>query len=244
VRCFACKDVCPDDAILELEEVRIDHKRCSTCGKCASECINGALRIVGTWWDADSLLTEILKDKDFFMDSGGGITLSGGEPAIHVGFLKAFLPLVKNEGVHINMETCGMFQWDEVKDILPFLDLIYYDLKFIDSTLHKEYTGRDNRIIIENFGKLSKTFPNLEARMPVIPTINNNPENIKDTARVLKQNKKKSIHLLPYHNLGEAKLPRIKTDLKPLNLQNNPSDYLLEVNALFESEGIHALQYD
>ena len=67
-----------------------------------------------------SLLAEILKDKDFFMDSGGGITLSGGEPAIHAGFLKEFLPLAKREGVHINMETCGMFEWDEVKNILSF----------------------------------------------------------------------------------------------------------------------------
>ena len=243
-RCFECKEICPDDAIIELEDIRIDHQKCSTCGKCVSECINKALRMVGTWWDAGSLLGEILKDKDYFVDSGGGITLSGGEPAIHVGFLKEFLPLVKNEGVDINMETCGMFDWDEVKKILPSLDLVYFDLKFIDSSMHKKYTGRDNRIIIENFKRLSKTFSNLEARMPVIPTINDTPDNIMDTARLLKKNKHQLIHLLPYHNLGEAKLPRIKTDLRPLSLQNNGSDYLSPVKELFEREGIRPILYD
>jgi pyruvate formate lyase activating enzyme len=243
-RCFMCKEVCPDHAIVELEDIRIDHQRCNTCGRCVSECMNKALRMVGAWWDAGSLLAEILKDKDFFMDSNGGITLSGGEPAIHAGFLKEFLPLVKSEGVHINMETCGMFEWDEVKDILCFLDLIYYDLKFIDSTMHKELTGRDNRIIIRNFEKLSKVFPNVEARMPLIPTVNDTPDNIRDTIRVLKRNKRRSIHLLPYHNLGEAKLPRIKTDLRPLNLQNDSSDYLSAAKELFESEGIFAILYD
>jgi pyruvate formate lyase activating enzyme len=244
VGCFACKEVCPDEAIVESQDIRIDHKRCDACGKCVSECTNRALRRIGEWWEAGPLLEEVLKDRDFFEDSDGGITLSGGEPAFQVEFLREFLPLIKDEGIHVNMETCGMFRWDDVKKILSHLDIIYFDLKFIESGMHKKFTGRDNRTIIDNYVELAKIFPNLEARMPVIPTINDSPENIIEIARFLKDNKHKSIHLLPYHKLGEAKLPRIKTDLRPLNLKIETLDYLSSAKDLFESEGICPILYD
>jgi len=242
--CFTCKEVCPKDGILELADIRIDHQKCDACGKCVSACTNDALRIVGASWDAHSLLSEIIKDMDFFTDSGGGITLSGGEPAIHGEFLKAFLPHVKKQGIHVNMETCGMFGWDDVEYILPQLSLIYYDLKFVDAKMHKKYTGSDNITIIENFSKLVKIFPHVQPRIPVVPTINDTPENIMDIARLLKKNQKESIHLLQYHDLGEAKLPRIETDLKPLNLPTDSLEYLAAAKKLFEKEGICAILYD
>jgi len=238
--CFACKAVCPNDAINESENGRIDYPRCNDCGTCVSECPNNALRMVGMEWDAASLLLEIIKDNDFFVDSGGGITLSGGEPIMQIGFLKEFFPLVKNEHIHVNMETCGMFQWPEMEAILPYLDLIYFDLKMIDSEKHKKYTGRDNRVIIDNFINLTKIFPHLQPRMPIIPTINDDPENIVNTARLLNQNNIKSIHLLTYHNLGEAKLGRINTRLTPLDIPKDAGRPLSDVKALFAEQGIEA----
>ena len=124
-------------------------------------------------------------------------------------FLMEFLPLVKNEGVHVNMETCGMFKWAHMKSILPFLDLIFYDLKLMDSKVHQIYTGVDNTMVIKNLSNLAAKFSNLQARMPVIPTINDTQDNIADTVRLLKKNNLKIIHLLPYHNLGEANLLEI-----------------------------------
>ena len=244
VFCFACKDVCPENAILKLEGVRIDFDRCNACGKCVSECMNNALRLVGRNWDASALVDEILKDKDFFDDSEGGITLSGGEPTLYSAFLSEFLPLVKNEGVHVNMETSGMFKWNNIEPILPFLDLIFYDLKLMDSKMHQAYTGVDNRTIMENLKRLAGTFPNLSARMPVIPTINDTPDNIAATALFLKENSLQSIHLLPYHSLGEAKLARIKTDLEPLDLSTDNADYLLSAKSQFEEHGICVILYD
>ncbi len=244
VGCYMCKEACPENAILESKHARIDRRKCNACGKCVAACENNALRMVGASWDAHSLLTEVMKDRDFFLDSGGGITLSGGEPAIHVEFLSEFLPLVKTEGIQINMETCGMFKWEGGKSLLPLLDLIYYDLKLIDSEMHRRYTGADNRVIMENFTKLAAVFPNLEPRMPVIPTINDTPENIMHTALFLKENNLKSIHLLQYHNLGEAKLPRIETDLNPLDLAKAASESLLSTKRRFEKEGICAILYD
>ncbi|MCP5104141.1 MAG: radical SAM protein [bacterium] len=206
-----------------------------------SGCPGEALKTIGTYWEAGSLLTEIEKDNDFFMDSGGGITLSGGEPVMQVQFLKRFLPLVKSKNIHVNIETCGMFQWQEMKKILPFLDLIYYDLKIMDPVLHKKFTRRDNTIILENFTRLAAVFANLQARMPIIPTLNDGPENIFSTARFLKQCRKESIHLLKYHNLGEAKLPAIQTQLQPLGMPNNSDGFLSTAAALFEKENIEAI---
>ena len=242
--CFACKDVCPLSAIVESAGVRIDFDKCNACGKCVSKCMNNALRLVGTNWKASALLDEILKDKDFFDDSEGGITLSGGEPTLYTEFLREFLPLVKNEGVHVNMETSGMFKWNNIESILSFLDLIFYDLKLMDSKMHQTYTGIDNRTIMENFEKLAGTVPNLSVRMPVIPTINDTPDNIAATARFLKENSLQSIHLLPYHSLGEAKLARIKTDLEPLNLPTDNADYVLSAKNQFEDHGICVILYD
>ncbi len=242
--CFACRDVCPENAIVESEDVRIDFDRCNACGKCVSECMNNALRLVGGNWDASGLLDEILKDKDFFDDSDGGITLSGGEPTLYTPFLREFLPLVKKMGIHVNMETSGMFKWDNIEPILPFLDLIFYDLKLMDSEMHQAYTGVDNRIIMENFEKLAVTFTDLSARMPVIPTVNDTPVNISATAGFLKENSLQSIHLLPYHNFGEAKLARIKTDLEPLTLSTGKGDYLMSSKSRFEGHGIRVLLYD
>jgi len=242
--CFACKEVCPLNAIVKFEHVRIDYDRCNACGKCVSECMKNALRLVGRDWGASALLCEILKDKDFFDDSEGGITLSGGEPTLYSAFLREFLPLVKNEGVHVNMETSGMFKWNNIETILPFLDLIFYDLKLMDSKMHQAYTGVDNRTIIENFEKLVVTFPNLFVRMPLIPTINDTTDNIAATARFLKENSMQSIHLLRYHSLGEAKLARIKTDLEPLNLRTGYGDYLLSAKSRFEDHGICVILYD
>lgn len=102
-----CREACPEGAILDSKDVRIHHRKCNACGECVSVCENNALRTVGIRWDTRSLLTEILKDRDFYGDSEGGITLSGGEPTLHADFLREFLPLVKEEGIHVNMETCG-----------------------------------------------------------------------------------------------------------------------------------------
>jgi pyruvate formate lyase activating enzyme len=200
--------------------------------------------MVGKFWNPDELLEEILKDIDYFEESGGGITLSGGEPLLQSGFLKIFLPLVKEKGIHINLETCGMAMWKKVEETLPWLDLIFYDIKHMDSKIHKKHTGCGNRLILDNFVRLAKRFNNLQARMPVVPGINDTPENIRATAFFLLENLHDSIHLLPYHNMGEAKLERINTRQKTMNLKSMKADDLKKIKDLFEKENVHAVLYD
>ena len=244
IGCFQCREVCPDDSILDHPLDRIDYLKCSICGKCVSACNTNSLRMVGKEWNADDLLIEILKDKDYFEASGGGITLSGGEPLLQSTFLKAFLPLVKQNGIHINLETSGMVAWNRIEETIPFLDLIFHDIKHMDPVIHKKQTGCENDLILDNFSRLSERFSNLQARMPVIPGINDTPGNIQSLAAFLKKNSHESIHLLTYHNMGEAKLERINTRQKPMNLRSMNADDLMNVKELFEKEKIHVVIYD
>mmetsp|Transcript_4891 Transcript_4891/g.2728 ORF Transcript_4891/g.2728 Transcript_4891/m.2728 type:complete len:199 (-) Transcript_4891:2438-3034(-) len=198
--------------------------------------------MIGKTIDVNSLADEALKDKDYFLDSNGGITLSGGEPMIYAKFLEKFLPKLKN--IHVTIETCGVFKYKQIKKIIPYLDLIYFDIKLMDSHLHKKYTGRDNNLILENFSNLSKSFKNLQARMPIIPGINDNRKNITATANFLKEHRHKTIHCLPYHNMGEAKLLRIDTKMKSMNLKSSDADALVPIRKIFNKEGINAVIYD
>lgn len=229
---------------MEGEDQRIDHRSCTSCGKCLSVCVYEALGLVGTEWDGPALLAEVLKDRDYFEDSGGGITLSGGEPALQSEFLFSFLSLVRAEGLHVTMETCGLCTWENLEPLLPCLDLIYFDLKLMDPEDHKKCTGSLNGPILRNFEKLAASFSNLEARMPLVPSLNDEEKNIRETARFLKKNHKDRLHLLRYHPLGEAKLRRIDTRLKPLNLPGDAREALLRAKIRFENEGISVIIYD
>ncbi|MFQ5650107.1 MAG: glycyl-radical enzyme activating protein [bacterium] len=241
---YHCLEVCPNDAVLTGKQHRVDYAKCNSCGECASACVFGALRIIGREWCRESLIGEILKDKDYFLDSGGGVTLSGGEPMMQVEFLQKFLPSLKSHRIHVNIETCGVLKWEKMAKVIPFLDLIYYDLKHMNPKIHKKHTGVDNRIILSNFEKLAKVFPNLQARMPVIPGINDDRENIFAVAQFLKRNGQHSIHCLPYHNLGQSKLIRINSGVEPLQVQSITSKDIQPVKEMFEEQGIHAVVYD
>jgi pyruvate formate lyase activating enzyme len=242
--CFACREVCPEKAVLDEETQRIKHAACTACGRCVSACPNEALRMMGVEWEAPALLAEVLKDQDYFEDSGGGITLSGGEPLLQAAFLDLFLPLVRREGIHVTMETSGLCSWETVESLLPFLDLVYFDLKCLDTKKHRTFTGSFNELILDNFSRLAAVFPHLEARMPLVPSINDEDENIQATARFLRNNRKERIHLLRYHTMGEAKLERIETELRPLNLRMDAGEALLRAKKVFESEGIIGTIYE
>lgn len=242
--CFLCSESCPEDAILTEASKRIDISKCELCGTCSEICPHQALRLMGKTWSVDALVEELKKDIDFFQDSEGGVTLSGGEPMLHASFLMKLLPQLKENGIHVNMETCGWFEWDSFQEILPFLDLVFFDLKHLDSKIHEKHTGRDNKLILENFTKLAASLENLQARMPIIPGVNSSPDNLIKTAAFLKQNNKHTIHCLPYHHLWADKLDSIE----PLQNKSKftiPTDSQIEeIRQCFEGEGIHAIFYE
>jgi pyruvate formate lyase activating enzyme len=241
---YACIALCPQGALAKGSAPRVDFSRCDGCGRCVAGCSFGALRLIGRRWRPEDLLEECLKDADYFADSGGGVTLSGGEPMLHAAFLRVLLPALRQRGVHTALQTCGAFAVEDLRGLLPSLDLIHLDLKLMDPELHRRYTGAGNRGILRNFTELAREFPALQARMPVLPGINDDPQNVAATADFLRHNGKRSIHLLPYHSLGTAKLIRIAPALQPLKLTVPTSEIMQSVRGAFEHHGIEAICYD
>lgn len=238
--CFDCLAVCRENAILQRTDKRLDDTRCTGCGACAAVCVQTALRVVGRIWTVTELIDELVKDFEYFEESEGGITLSGGEPMQQARFLRALLPELKCRHIHVAMETCGHFSWERIEPLLPFLDLIYFDLKAMAPDSHYTFTGCSNERILKNFTRLSGRFDNLQARLPVIPGKNDDRPNILATAEFLLENGQYSIRLLPYHNLGESKISNLNTDQTPLGIDPQTIHDLDRIKALFEANGVKA----
>jgi pyruvate formate lyase activating enzyme len=244
VQCHACREVCPKKAILTGPDQRIDHSLCDGCGNCAASCLTGALRLIGKTWGMADLLTEVRKDRDFYSSSGGGVTLSGGEPMLQADFLEKFLPSLKSDGIHVTLETCGYFPWTDMERIIPFLDLIYFDLKQMNSARHESFTTRGNGLILENFRRLTAMFPHIQPRMPVISGINDHEKNIFATAALLHECAMDTIHCLPYHRLGEVKLCQLGLGRPGSDLNSPDRPDLKPVIERFARKGIHVVAYD
>lgn len=242
--CHECQKVCPVRAIVFEGTKRIDRQVCDRCGKCVEVCYAEALRIVGKSYTPAELLEEAMSDMPFFVSSGGGITLSGGEPTCQADFLTSFLPLCKEKELHIALETCGCFVYEELEPLLSCVDLILYDIKAIDPVLHQKLTGRSNKTILENLGKLLKKDEcAVQVRVPLIPTLTATDENLKAILVFLKEHNITEVSLLPYHKMGESKLEGIDSPLRPLNLARMSEQDLMSISALFRNAGIEALTY-
>lgn len=160
---------------------------------------------------ADELMDEILKDKIFFEESDGGVTFSGGEPLYQVAGLAEILKMCKLNGLHITIDTSGYAPWSSIEKVLPYTDLILYDLKMINPAKHLSFTGVANDLIIQNLKRLLRENVEVEVRIPVVPGVNNFEEELLQYKVFLANNLKKTIkiHLLPYHNIGENKYEKL-----------------------------------
>jgi pyruvate formate lyase activating enzyme len=208
IGCGSCVDVCDSKAVDPDLPGRIDRRCCDLCGRCVDVCSGGALKIVGREYDIETLLPVLLKDKTFYKTSGGGVTLSGGEPTLHPGFLTPLLQALKADKIHICLETSGFFDFETVRDaILPYIDLIYYDLKMMDDRRHVRYCGVSNKRIFENFERLlnAEAGTDILPRIPLIPDVTTTPDNLKELAEYLSSRRIKKIGLLPYNPLWHSK---------------------------------------
>jgi pyruvate formate lyase activating enzyme len=212
-----CQPACTANA-LQWNADRILRECCDACGRCAEACAYEALRLVGRKVSVDSLVDEVLRDRPFFSSSGGGVTLSGGEPMLQMEFIGAFARRCEEHGVTVGVQTCGLFRWETFAAHLPRFAFIQFDLKLMDADQHREATGVDNRVILENVRRLVATGAPVMFRMPVVPGITDTDLNLGQLAAFLHELDRPAIHLLRYHAMGEAKLPRLGTPLAPLHL--------------------------
>jgi len=197
---------------------------CIACGECADKCLNDALELSGYVRSVDEVIMEVLKDKVFYENSGGGMTVSGGEPMYQFEFTYELLKAAKKEGLHICMETCGFAKEENYKKIAELVDIFLFDYKLTSPELHKKYTGVSNELILNNLRMLDSMGCKIILRCPIIPTINDTDEHfcgIAETANSLSNILE--INIEPYHPLGNGKNEMLGIDyeLKELTF---PSD--------------------
>lgn len=206
--CGRCIELCPRNAI--TEDVRFglitDHERCSQCGLCADACLRNARHIVGRKMSADEVLEKLLRDKSFYINSGGGVTFSGGEPLLHADFVSVLAKKCRQAGIHTTVETAGLVSQNTLKLITDLVDLVYFDLKHIDEDKHKDAVGAPLHQILENIKWISMQPVRLIVRIPVIPGLNNDIETIGKMFRFLREETSvREVELLAFHRLGLGK---------------------------------------
>lgn len=212
VGCGACIDICPQKAIRRRDDrpdkVMTDRSKCVNCGLCTKKvCPTQARDMSGEEMTAGQAFDEVMGDALFY-GKEGGLTVSGGEALAHPKFTGALVTLCKKAGISTAIETCGAVPWEVMAPVLEHTDIVLYDVKQMDSALHKEYTGLGNELILSNLERISReTSCTIVVRCPVIPPCNDSPENMHALGRFLTEKgiRVSEIDLLPYHNLGEGK---------------------------------------
>lgn len=206
--CERCVEVCPEGAITLREDYGFitDGSKCTRCGKCIDACFYDARKMIGRNYEIDELMEEILADKSFYDESGGGVTFSGGEPLLHHGVVREIALRCRAEGISTAIETAGAVDWKIIEGLLDCIDLFFIDLKDIDSDSHRESTGVGNEKILENIEKLSRTHDNVIVRIPVVPGVNHSEEKMRRIFDFLAQKTRiHEVELLPFHRLGAGK---------------------------------------
>ncbi len=212
IGCGRCFTVCPEGVHEKLADgTRALHReRCTLCGKCVAECCSGALAVEGRTISVDEAVTELARDRPFYETSGGGVTLSGGEPLAQPEFTAAVLERCRSEGMHTCLDTSGQAPWEHLERALAWTDLVLYDFKIADPALHRKYTGVANDLIRENLLRVNERGTPIEIRMPVIPGVNDGEENLDATAAFLAPLASiRRVTLLGYHRFGESKYRRM-----------------------------------
>ena len=211
--CEICINACPNNALQLLnDEIKRDKALCTTCGICSEMCPNLVMEIVGRNISVEELVEIVVRDKPFYDNSGGGATISGGEPTLQIDFLLELLKELKKQGIHTAIETCGYFNEDLICELVKYIDLFLFDIKLIDNEKHKEFTGVLNEKILENFSKIFSKVGNerINPRIPLIPGVNTDLSAIQQIIIFLQRiNYNGQIHLMPYNKLTKTKYEKV-----------------------------------
>jgi len=240
IRCGACVEDCPEHALsLESEGISTSGLPCKNCFTCTEICPAEAREKVGRELTALELLSEIKKDIPFYDTSGGGVTFSGGEPLMQAEFLVKILKLCGNEQIHRAVDTTGHASYETLMSVAEHTDLFLFDLKMMDSDKHKRYTGVSNRLIIDNLRHLARKGVDLIIRLPLIPGVNDDPENLDRTGAFLNGlSEVVKVDILPYHNLQNSKYFRFNMQHRTGNITQPSAEMLVIAKKRLENFGL------
>ena len=232
--CGRCRNACPVGA---AEGARTERSRCTVCGACATACPSGARVIKGWHATVEEILQVVRRDIPFYQSSGGGLTVSGGEPLSQPKFLKALLAAAKAEEIHTCVETCGYAPWEVFSDILPVTDLFLFDWKLTDSSKHLFWTGRDNSLIRENLERLLDEGAKVLVRAPMIPGVNDEDAHLDALIRLSRLSGVQGVEVLPWHRMGVAKRSSLGMDLQLADLPDASDEEKAKWQAYWTASG-------
>jgi len=214
--CGACQEVCASGAIAWCGDLQfIQQEKCTLCGACVEACYAEARQMVGREMTAAQMMAEIERDIAFYDESGGGVTFSGGEPLAQPDFLLVLLQSCREKEIHTALDTCGFASWERLNSIREYVDLFLYDLKLMDDARHKKLTGVSNKVILQNLQALSQRGHNIVLRVPVIPGVNDDADNIRQIGEfVAALPHRHRVDILPYHHTAADKYERLHKNYK------------------------------
>jgi pyruvate formate lyase activating enzyme len=238
--CGLCLKECPEPAIFTVDpdiKVKINWDHCTNCGKCVPVCPPQALSLFGHEMTVDEVLAEVEQDSGFYQESGGGITVSGGECLLQPEFTAALLASAHERGINTAIETAGNVPWAFMEKVLPHVDTVLHDHKLTDPERHKKWTGVDNARILANFKKAYETFPDKKfiARTPLIPGVNDDEEHIRAVLAFIRPHKNVvDYELLPYFRFGESKYGFLGRVYELADFQPPTPDSLAKLRAIID----------
>ncbi len=239
--CGACAKACPQKAISMVEgKPVLDRSLCSLCGKCEVYCPEGIRETIGREYSVKALVKEIMKDRMFYEQSGGGVTLSGGEVmTMSSDYIVAIAKELQKEEISLTIDTCGYVPFKKFEAILAYVDTFLYDVKVMDPELHKQYIGVDNQLILENLVKLSEAGARIYIRIPTVNEVNGNEKNMLDTIQFLKEHNitPAQVNLLTYHNTGSSKYPKLDMEYQGNDLHAPSKEEMEGFVKLFKDAG-------
>jgi pyruvate formate lyase activating enzyme len=244
-KCGKCAEVCPEGALVyEAGKLpRIKREQCSGCGACSSVCDYKAIVLYGKQMSADEVYDAVNRDKMFYQASGGGVTVSGGEALLQPQFVCDLFEKCRRAGIHTCMETSGYAAESALRQVLSYTDYVLYDLKHMNSEKHRQYTGKPNGLILANAKIVAASGVETLFRMPLIPGINDDLQNIRETAEFLHGlgNNAFSIELMPYHRLGKGKYESLDRQYHLHEILSPEPEHLESFKNTFKDSGIICL---
>lgn len=228
VHCGKCVENCPAGAIkIKNGSLEFDRTQCMKCRSCEKICLQNAIQWNGKKLSIDEIIAEVLRDRDYYEESGGGVTISGGECFVQFEGLMELLKGLKKEQLHVAVETCGQTSLEHIKEAYPYIDLFLFDLKHMDADIFSRVTGGNLEVILNNISYIAKQNPEkIIIRVPVIPDFNYDGKVMEKIFRYVKENGLKKVHLLPYHTFGINKYAQLGRSYEMKNTSSLHEDEL------------------
>jgi pyruvate formate lyase activating enzyme len=239
--CGICVESCPEGAIStapESETISIDWTRCINCGKCIKACYRGAIKMYGSRMSVAEVFEEVLHDRPIYLRSGGGVTVSGGEPLLQPRFVIALFKLARIAGIHTALETSLYASSRILKEVLDHTDYVLFDLKLMDALTHHEVTGQTNELILKNAKLLASSGLPVLPRIPIVPGVNDSEGNIRSTAQFLNSIRLPVIEIMPFHRFALGKYEGLGRTYAMADVEPPSGQKIKQVKNLFERFGI------